>query len=41
MPSPPLRLPIGLDAEAMLKPAYADRLDEFDPVIAAGHHADG
>ncbi|GLL08161.1 SDR family oxidoreductase [Dactylosporangium matsuzakiense] len=41
MPSPPLRLPIGLDAEAMLKSAYADRLDEFDKVVAARHHTDG
>lgn len=38
MDSPPLRLPIGPDAEAFLEPAYEARRTEYDQVIKAGHH---
>ncbi|RKR87440.1 NADP-dependent 3-hydroxy acid dehydrogenase YdfG [Micromonospora pisi] len=38
MEKPPLRLPVGPDAEYFLSPAYAARLKEYDDVIEAGHH---
>ncbi|GAB3088542.1 SDR family oxidoreductase [Micromonospora schwarzwaldensis] len=38
MDSPPLRLPVGSDSEAVLKRAYDARRREYDQVIKAGHH---
>jgi hypothetical protein len=35
---PPLRLPIGRDAQAYLSAAIAARLKEFEEVTNAGHH---
>jgi NAD(P)-dependent dehydrogenase (short-subunit alcohol dehydrogenase family) len=38
MQTPPLRLPVGPDAEALLTPAYTARLKEYDEIIGVGHH---
>lgn len=39
--SPPLRLPVGADAEAYLGAAYHARRSEYDDVVKAGHHTAG
>jgi NAD(P)-dependent dehydrogenase (short-subunit alcohol dehydrogenase family) len=38
MQSPPLRLPVGPDAESYLSAVYAARMQEFESVTKAGHH---
>jgi NAD(P)-dependent dehydrogenase (short-subunit alcohol dehydrogenase family) len=38
MQTPPLRLPVGPDAEALLSHAYTARLKEYDEIIESGDH---